>query len=169
MNILPCRYKLLLHIFYRTGYNANSQCRGVSHTPGCTNLPTWTLSGVCDTPLQAIWQNEDIHLTIYFRKEDNRFSDISFLRSPIGNRTFLISKPYVLQLKTVRFPIGERKREMPETTIGGFRKGNGILPNMLCTKRKRRKTCFRMPATPLALYTFKQNELSFLYLRASAI
>lgn len=40
------------------------------------------------------------------------------------------------------------------------------------TKRKRRKTCFRMPATPLALYTFKQNELSFrifFYLRASAI
>ncbi len=28
-------------------------------------------------------------------------------------------------------------------------------------KRKHRKTCFCMPAMPLTLYTFKQNELSF--------
>ena len=49
----------------------SSPCRGVSHTPGYTHLSTWTLSGVCDTPLQSIWQNKNIQKTkSYGRKKE---------------------------------------------------------------------------------------------------
>ena len=31
------------------------QCRGVLHTPECTNYTGGCFQGVCDTPLQVIW------------------------------------------------------------------------------------------------------------------
>ena len=58
---------------------------------------------------------------------------------------FLVPKTYGLRTETVRSWDGERKKETSETTIEDFRKGNGILSNRLCTKRKHRKTCSRTP------------------------
>ena len=42
--------------------SAKSQRRGVSHTPENIYVDKRVHSGVCDTPLQVIWWNADIHL-----------------------------------------------------------------------------------------------------------